>query len=63
MSIKQEEPFSTLLFIFFVNDMSSYLQTVSLDYLSVDELQIHIFCFSRMIPCCFCILNLVNIYF
>ena len=32
MGVKQGEPLSTLLYIFFVNDMSSYLQTDSLDY-------------------------------
>jgi len=33
--------------IFFVNDMSSYIQPVSLDYLSIDELQIHSVLFAN----------------
>ena len=41
IGVKQREPLSPLLFIFIVNDMSSYLQTDSLDYLSIDELQIY----------------------
>ena len=32
--------------IFFVNDMSSYLQTDSIVYLSIDELQIYIVMFA-----------------
>ena len=46
MGVKQGEPLSPLLFIFSVNDMSSYLQTDSLDYLSIDELQIYILLFA-----------------
>jgi len=33
-------------FIFFVNDMSPYFQTDSLDDLSIDELQIYILLFA-----------------
>jgi len=43
---EQGEPLSPLLFLFFLNDMSSYLQTDSLVYLSIDELQIYILLFA-----------------
>ena len=46
IDVKQGEPLSPLLFLFFLNDMSSYLQTDSLVYLSIDELQIYMLLFA-----------------
>lgn len=40
MGVKQDDPLSPLLFIFFVNDMSENIQNVNNEVFTFDELQI-----------------------